>query len=206
MERKNKPSNIPVSPILPQAAVDTSGNIIAASLPSRDSVIINLCGATVTSWKSPNGVEQLFLSEKAVLDGSKAIRGGIPVVFPVFGPPPKEHATSSLPQHGFARTSIWEFLGKSTSESSSTKSDDSVKLDFGLSTAMLDEESRKAWPYEFGLVYSVTLGKGSLETSLLVQNKGGRSFDFQCLFHTYLRIKVGDVHKRKLLLIIFQLC
>lgn len=190
MERKNKPSAIPVSPSLPQPAVDLSDNILTASLPSHDSVTVHLYGATVTSWKIADGTEQLFLSEKAILDGSKAIRGGIPVVFPVFGPPPKDHATSGLPQHGFARSSYWEYMGKSTSESTSTKADDSVKLDFGLSTSMLDEKSRKAWPYEFGLVYSVTLGKGTLETSMHVQNKGDKSFDFQCLFHTYLRIQV----------------
>jgi len=178
-----------VSPSLPQATVDLTNNVLTASLPSLDSVTVNLYGATVTSWKTSDSTEQLFLSEKAILDGSKAIRGGIPVVFPVFGPPPKDHATSALPQHGFARSTLWEFLGKNTSESTSTKADDSVKLDFGLSTSMLDEKSRKAWPYEFGLVYSITLGKGTLETGLHVQNKGDESFDFQCLFHTYLRIQ-----------------
>lgn len=40
-----------------------------------------LYGATVVSWKSkgPNDaepVEHLFLSSKAALDGSKAVRGG----------------------------------------------------------------------------------------------------------------------------------
>ncbi len=190
MDRKNKPSAIPVSPSLPQASVELTDNVLTASLPSHDTVTIRLYGATVTSWKTSNGAEQLFLSEKAILDGSKAIRGGIPVVFPVFGLPPKDHATGGLPQHGFARTSYWEFLGKSTSESTSSKADDSVKLDFGLSSTNLDEKSRKAWPYEFGLTYSVTLGKGTLETGMHVNNIGDKSFDFQCLFHTYLRIKV----------------
>ena len=195
MERKNKPAAIPVSPSLPQPVVEiSSNNILTATLPSHDSVTVHLYGATVTSWKTSNSEEQFFLSEKAILDGSKAIRGGIPVVFPVFGPPPKDHATSALPQHGFARTSYWEYLGKSTSESSSSRADDSVKLDFGLSTTMLDDKVRNAWPYDFGLVYSVTLGKGTLETGMHVQNKGDKSFDFNCLFHTYLRIKVPAEH------------
>jgi glucose-6-phosphate 1-epimerase len=43
-----------------------------------------LFGATVTSWKSHGGkTENLWLSEKADLTGNKAVRGGIPVVFPV---------------------------------------------------------------------------------------------------------------------------
>lgn len=74
---------------------------------------IRLFGATVTSWKATEKsggelIERLFVSSKAILDGSKAIRGGIPVVFPCFGPP--EHPDhSKLPQHGFARNEFWAF-------------------------------------------------------------------------------------------------
>jgi glucose-6-phosphate 1-epimerase len=65
------------------------------------------------SWKSPSVEnkelkERLFLSSKAILDGTKAIRGGIPIVFPCFGAPQHpEHL--KLAQHGFARTSLWTF-------------------------------------------------------------------------------------------------
>ena len=190
MERKNKPSAIPTTPTMPQPIVDLSNNILTAHLPSGDSVEVYLYGATVTSWKTSNGQEQLFLSSAAVLNGTKPIRGGIPLVFPVFGPPPKNHATSALPQHGFARNNTWEFLGKSSSESLGQKADDSVQLDFGLSSSMLDEKVKGSWPHEFGLVYSVTLGKGRLEIQLQVQNKGEQSFEFQSLFHKYLAIKV----------------
>ena len=85
---------------------------------------------------------------------------------------------------------MWEFLGKSSTENSGKKADDSVQLDFGLSTNMLDEKVKSSWPYEFGLVYSVTLGKGSLEVQMQVQNKGDKTFEFKCLFHTYLAVKV----------------
>jgi glucose-6-phosphate 1-epimerase len=192
MDRKNKPSTIPVSPSIAQPTVDVTDNVLTARLPSGDSVTVYLYGATVTSWKTANGQEKLFLSDAAVLDGSKPIRGGVPLVFPVFGPPPKSHATGQLPQHGFARNNYWEFLGKSSTESLGRKSDDSVKLDFGLGSSMLDEATRKKWPYEFGLVYSVTLGRERLECQLHVQNKGDDAFDFHCLFHTYLAIKVGN--------------
>ena len=190
MDRKNKPAAIPVSPSMAQPIVDLKDNVLNARLPSGDSVTVYLYGATVTSWKTANGNEQLFLSTAAILDGSKPIRGGIPIVFPVFGPPPKNHATSHLPQHGFARNNYWEFLGKSSSESLGRKADDSVKLDFGLSSSMLAEGSCKNWPYQFGLVYSVTLSKGKLECQLHVQNKGDKAFEFQSLFHTYLVVKV----------------
>ena len=42
-----------------------------------------LYGATIISWKDGSGEERLWLSEAAKLDGSKAVRGGVPLVFPV---------------------------------------------------------------------------------------------------------------------------
>ncbi|KAI9889091.1 MAG: hypothetical protein M1814_005815 [Vezdaea aestivalis] len=189
MERRNKPSAIPVEPSVPTPTADISSDnsSITGRLPTGETVTILLHGATVTSWKSASGAEHLWLSEKAILDGSKPVRGGIPLVFPVFGPPPKSgHPTSSLSQHGFARSSRWEYLGKSTSESKgSTGADDSIQLDFGLGTS----EASKSWPYQFGLQYSVTLSAASLRTNLVVRNEGKEGFDFQCLLHTYLRVK-----------------
>lgn len=77
MERANRPSALPMSPSLPQPLIDISGSVVTASLPTQESVTVNLFGATVTSWTLANGEEQLFLSSAAKLDGSKAIRGGI---------------------------------------------------------------------------------------------------------------------------------
>lgn len=198
VDRANRPSalNAP-SAAAPGPQVDITGtgsaSKVKATLPSGESVEVLLYGATVISWKSNGGkTENLWVSDKAALDGTKAVRGGIPVVFPVFGPPPKSgHATSSLPQHGFARNSRWEFLGKSTSEDALDST--SVKLDFGLYTTGLSEDARKAWPLDFGLVYSVTLAKDSLQTIINVRNEGEQSFEFQFLLHTY--FKINDITK-----------
>ena len=64
------------------------------------------------SWKvaeeTGNSNEVLFVSSKAFLDGTKPVRGGIPVVFPCFGAPTHpDH--SKLSQHGFARNATWKF-------------------------------------------------------------------------------------------------
>ncbi|KAL8721269.1 MAG: hypothetical protein Q9225_002011 [Loekoesia sp. 1 TL-2023] len=190
MERAKKPAAIPVSPVqpTPQVSISDDSSRVTASLPTGERLEVLLYGATVISWKSANGKENLFLSSKASLDGSKAVRGGIPLVFPAFGPPKADHATSRLPQHGFARISRWEYLGKSSSESSTlpnSKGDASVKLDFGLSDSMIDSHN---WDYSFNLTYSVTLSQDNLETSLVVRNTGTSSYDFQVLFHSYLAI------------------
>lgn len=72
-----------------------------------------LYGATVIAWKTgtlsnPEPIERLFVSSKAALDGSKPVRGGIPIVFPCFGAPSHaEHVR--LSQHGFARNQVWTY-------------------------------------------------------------------------------------------------
>ena len=77
-----KPSAIGLGESLPQPTVNIKDNVLTASLPTGESIVVHLYGATVTSWKT-NDQEHLFLSQKAHLDGSKPIRGGIPLVFPV---------------------------------------------------------------------------------------------------------------------------
>ncbi|KAF4553042.1 Glucose-6-phosphate 1-epimerase-like protein [Elsinoe fawcettii] len=193
--RANKPAPLTPGPNGPQPIVDVEGGKVTARLPSGESVEIYLYGASITSWKNDNGSENLWVSEAAKLDGSKAIRGGVPVVFPNFGPAPANHATSALPQHGFARISTWDYLGKSSSESApvSKGGDSAVRLDFGLSPNNLSEEMKKAWPHEFNLVYSVTLGKEGLQTVLEVRNPGTEKWEFQFLTHTYFR--VPDISK-----------
>jgi glucose-6-phosphate 1-epimerase len=86
VDRPNKPSALSRTPgMAPQAQVNiTHGQgRVTAVLPTGESVEILLYGATVISWKDKNGREKLWLSEASKLDGSKAVRGGIPLVFPV---------------------------------------------------------------------------------------------------------------------------
>ncbi len=65
-----------------------------------------------------------------------------------------------------------------------------MKIDFGLSPSNLDDATKKAWPYSFGLIYSITFNRDELETSILVRNEGGEPWEFQTLMHTYLRVEV----------------
>lgn len=140
-------------------------------------------GATVISWKE-DGIERLWLSEGAKTDGSKPVRGGIPLVFPVFGKQTDEkHPTYPLPQHGFARNSTWEFLGQTT--------EDPTTVQFGLGPENVDPELYKLWANgsnDFTLILTVSLGSGLLRTEIEVENTGKQLFDFNWLFHTYYRI------------------
>lgn len=89
VDRANRPSALSAPKAsAPGAQVDIVGQggsqKVVATLSTGESIEVLLFGATVTSWKSDGGkTENLWLSEKADLTGTKAVRGGIPVVFPV---------------------------------------------------------------------------------------------------------------------------
>lgn len=86
VERANKPKTLSSTPALPPQATVTfseDNSRVIAELPTGERVEVLLYGATVISWKDASGDEKLWLSEAAKLDGSKAVRGGIPLVFPV---------------------------------------------------------------------------------------------------------------------------
>jgi glucose-6-phosphate 1-epimerase len=66
-----------------------------------------------------------------------------------------------------------------------------VKLDFGLYSSALPAGARASWPFDFGLVYSVTLSTTGLRTMMQVRNEGTSTFEFQFLLHTYLKVAVS---------------
>jgi glucose-6-phosphate 1-epimerase len=122
-------------------------------------------GGHVLRWRC-RGRERLFLSPQAVLDGSTAIRGGVPVIFPQF------NARGPYPRHGFARTLLWRVL------------------EAGAERAVLQLEdspqTQALWPYRFRLQLTVALEVDALCLSLAVHNRDTRTFAFSAALHTYL--------------------
>jgi len=150
---------------------------------------ILLYGATVISWKSgtknsSEPVEHLFVSKKAVLDGSKPVRGGIPVVFPCFGPP--VHAQHSrLSQHGFARSELWKW-GKVVAD---TETEVTVQLTLDPTASITAKYDRP-----FHLAFVVRLTEYQLDTELHVKNTSDSDeLEFQALFHNYIRAPSSEV-------------
>ena len=138
------------------------------SIDEENSVTLTLFGAHVTSWVS-GGEEQLFMSNSAVYNGVKAIRGGIPLVFPQFGRP-----LEAMAQHGFARNSVWS---------------KAAETDSSLTMVLHDSEnSRESFPYTFTLLYTVSLSQGELQLSISAENpQHGSPFDCHMLLHTYFK-------------------
>jgi len=159
--------------------------------PNGASATILLYGATITSWKSPAQgrddlatAERLFVSSKAALDGSKPVRGGIPVVFPFFGPPTKpEHA--KIPQHGFARSQKWTIQEELLDSVAGV----SVRL-----ALVPTPELRALHDFPWALTYTVTLAAHQLSTDVGVHNTSADApFAFQALLHTYLAAPAASV-------------
>ena len=139
---------------------------------------IYLHGAQVTSWRPSGMSEVIFLSEKAIFQQGKAIRGGIPVCFPWFRGKADD---PNAPAHGFVRTKEWEL------ESISLVDEGAVCARFSTAS---DTETRQWWPFEFRLEYGITVGK-RLDLELTMQNTGDTSLRFEEALHSYFR--VGNV-------------
>jgi len=146
--------------------------------PAGSRACIHLHGAHLTSWKTPNGQEQIFLSEKAVFNGQKAIRGGIPICFPQFSDF-GELGTS----HGFARNSKWT-LAK--------REGDSVTLRLSSSD---DTKHKHGYAFDFAIEVTYTISESQLSTKLQVTNIGHAEMTYSLALHTY--YKVEDVTRAR---------
>jgi glucose-6-phosphate 1-epimerase len=139
-----------------------------------------LHGAHLTHWQ-PHGAEPvLFLSSKSSYEPGKAIRGGVPVIFPWFGPRADGQAG---PMHGFARTMEW------TVEETAVDNDRNVEIALVLEP----NEVTRGFGYDaFHLRFHVTIGR-TLAMKLEARNDGGEPLVFQEALHTYFAI--GDVNR-----------
>ena len=139
---------------------------------------ISLLGGQVLSWVTPDGRERLYLSERAVLDGSAPIRGGIPVCFPQFS------GQGGLPKHGFVRTAPWRVVTQRCGD------------DYALVTLATEDDaaSHTLWSHNFGLELTVMLEGDFIDLELGVSNTGEMPLAFTGALHTYLRVdRVEDV-------------
>ena len=123
---------------------------------------IYLHGAHITHFQKKAEAPLLFLSEASEFLAGKPIRGGVPIIFPWFGP------REGLPSHGVARTAEWELAARSV------QPDGTVKLYFRLPAAIEVE-------------YVVTVGD-TLAMELLVRNAGQTDYSFESCLHTYFSV------------------
>src|SRR5262249_6446271 len=141
---------------------------------------VYLHGAHVTHYQPAGATPVLFMSPRSQFVPGKAIRGGVPVIFPWFGPRAR-HPTA--PEHGLAPVARWSV------QAVPRGLDAAVTLVLQLDSA---DATRALWPYDFRVRHGVVIGP-RLELELEVENRSREAFGFEEALHTYLR--VGDVRE-----------
>jgi glucose-6-phosphate 1-epimerase len=153
------------------------------TLPSCAATVY-LQGAHLTEWQPAGSEPVLFLSERSAFTQGKAIRGGIPICFPWFGP---RSDGGTGPSHGFARISPWELAFAALMPDAGDG--DRLQLTFVLGP---DELSRSLGFDSFRVAYEVMLGR-TLTLRLTVANLGTEPLRYEEALHSY--FAVGDVHR-----------
>jgi len=164
-----------------EAAIQTTYGQLPALLltaPDGAQACVTLYGAHLISWRGADGLERLFCSAQSALDGSRAIRGGVPVIFPQFA----ERGEGM--RHGFARVSNWRVA------------DTGVENGWAFAVLALEPgdlapEHAAAWPHGFALALRVAIHANQLSMRLDVRNAGNDAFAFAAALHTY--HLVGDI-------------
>lgn len=165
----NPETSQPHLPITPGAGDLPKLTLVA---PDGARAEIYLHGAHITSWTPAGGGERLFLSRTSAFRAGSAIRGGVPVIFPQFS------GLGSLPAHGFARVTPWEFVGAEVAGTSATAT-------FHLHDT---EDTRRLWPHPFLAELTVAIGGRQLAVTLAVTNTGAEPFTFTAALHSYLAV------------------
>ncbi len=138
---------------------------------------IYLHGAHVTYYGRKDEAPILWMSKESKFDEKSPIRGGVPVIFPWFGP--KEGSAA----HGFARVTTWEIK--------EIEADDMGRVEVCL---RLPESAATAEYSTFAAEYRVTVAD-SLTLELRITNASkDKAFTFEDCLHTYFNVAdIADV-------------
>jgi len=120
-------------------------------------------GAHVALFQPHGERPVLFMSQQSQYANGKPIRGGVPVIFPWFGPHPTD---ATAPAHGTARLTDWNLIA------TAQRTDGVVELVFALP------------PF---LQYRVAIGR-QLELTLEVHNTSQSPLQFEEALHTYFAV------------------
>lgn len=133
---------------------------------------ISLYGGQVVNFRPNNTMELLWISPNSNFEEGRAIRGGIPVCFPWFGPHKND---ADKPQHGFARLMFWDMAETKSQPTGETL----VRLQLCSS-----ENTKKYWPHDFCAELIIVVGK-SLSTTLKVTNTSSETIEYTGALHSY---------------------
>ncbi len=144
---------------------------------------ISVYGGHVLSFKPVNQAHDLlFVSRLASFKPGKAIRGGVPVCWPWFGPDPEKQG----PAHGLVRNRQWQI------QKTSVLADGAIQVTLSIRD---NEDTRKIWPHRFELSLVITISQ-LLTCKLITHNTGNSPFSLTQALHSYFNI--ADIHQVQL--------
>lgn len=142
---------------------------------------IYLQGAHLTRWQPATAVHPvLFLSSRSFFASGKAIRGGVPVVFPWFG---ERQDGLPGPQHGFARSMPWEVVAAERHGSDAG----------GMTLRLLPNQTTRDLGFDPFVATLEVISGPTLEVRLSVENLGDEQMVIGDALHAY--FTVSDVHQ-----------
>jgi galactose mutarotase-like enzyme len=149
---------------------DERSGAVAVLAPSR--------GGMVTRF-SVGSAPVLFLDEATLLDETKSVRGGIPILFPIAGKLPGDRYEAAgrsytMKQHGFARHLPWTIVDEAT--------DAGAAVTLGLEAT---DATRAQYPFEFALRFTYRLRDGALRVEQRFENRGQVPMPVQPGLHPY---------------------
>lgn len=161
------------------------GFVYAEINNARAHATVSTYSGQLLSYRPKDQQEDLlFVSDKAYYQQGKAIKGGIPVCWPWFGPDPENRGR---PAHGFVRNRQWQVSG------SESLADGSTKIILSITD---NEATRALWPHPFRLDIEITVGD-TLRVELVTHNTGKHSITISQALHSYFR--VGDITRASVL-------
>ncbi len=156
-----------ITPYISQRQIDELPVVVVNHPKVRAAVTLQ--GAHLLTWQPSGEKPVLWLSSETAFKNGVAIRGGIPICWPWFGP-------AGQPAHGFARNLPWTLTAHDEDESG-------VILTFTLEQSA---ESKKHWPHDFCLIARFKLGE---VCELELESHG--EYEYTAALHTYFNI--GDI-------------
>lgn len=154
---------------------DPGGLLLVDVANEEATATLAMQGAHLMRWAPRGEPSVLWLSPSAVLAPGKAIRGGVPICWPWFGP---HDSQGNFPSHGFARTAPWEIID------GSQRTDGATRLRFRLAPG---KAQQACWPYPSEVQLHIAVGE-ALELELVTRNGGDKPFTFGAALHSYFAV------------------
>ena len=136
---------------------------------------VALLGGHVLTYQPAGHDPVLWLSQASRYQLGQAIRGGIPVIWPWFGPHPTD---STKPAHGFARVKLWQVL------STAVVAKGASQIRLGLTD---DQQTASLWPHVFRLELVITVGS-TLAVELIAHNNSPETVVCGAALHSYFTV------------------